>query len=143
MNDFGCIFTEEQYLQLQEEYKKKLSTPQTFINQLQSITTSLQHTSFQMPLRLQNQILRNLSIVQQILSIVYVGKSPKSTTIPNTPFDLIYYLTQLSLDLTSHAFKSPYQILLLKANTFTLQSIKEICEYFSSKSLKPTKFRRF
>lgn len=135
MNNFGSIFTDEQYNQLQQGYQKTFAPmSQSFISKLHSVIKSLQHTSFKLPLNLQNQILRNLSNSLQVLNIVYNTPPSRAIKIPNTPLDLIYCLSELSLELTSYTLKSPYQILLLKANSFLLQSINLICQHFIRKA---------
>jgi hypothetical protein len=134
MNDFNQIFTNEQYILMQQAYEKSMQPqPQQFQNILQSIINTLNHLSFKIPPTLQTQIIQSLSQAQQILSITF-SKTPHSTLpISHNIFNLISHLIQLSNELTSHSIKSPYQTLLLKSNKIILQTIQQICSYFENR----------
>ena len=125
MKDFDFIFTQEQYDQLQQAYSRALS-PNIELSQsiLNGIIHMLQHTSFMLPLHLQNEIIRDISQAKQILDILQHSQSRKSNIIgSSSPFILIYTLAQLSKILNKQSLKSPYQILCIKSNELILSAV--------------------
>ena len=137
------IFTEQQYLQLKNAYEHFMGiSPETILSDISSLISLLEYNNFNLPLILQNKVLNNLSTAYEIISVVFNDK-PTHQQIQmhhQNPFNLIKPLCQISINLTKYEFKSPYQIILLKANNFILKCIDIVCDYFSNKPLKTLKF---
>ena len=140
MSNDNFIFNLNQYNKLQQGYNKVL-TPNNFsISILNSLIKSLENNNFQLPLNLQNSILNTLLSAKEILNLLHKETSYKSSNLQNNPFNLIYNLSIISINLNSHTLKSAYQILYLKANNLILEAIKQISNHFSNKSFKIFKF---
>ena len=135
MDNFNNILRPEQYTKLQQEYSKILTPPlDDCINLLNNIISSLETQGFGMPLRLQNQTLNTLNHARQILEISHQSKPLQKIKISNSPLELIYQLSNLSIKLTSYNyFKSPYQILNFKTNNLIMDCILNILRYFIKK----------
>ena len=134
MNEIDFIFNNNQYNKLKQEYDKFLNPKTEFcISALTSIINKLHINSFQLPLNLQNQILDKLLRAQEILNIIHLTHPSSQIKFLNNPFNLIYNLITLSIQLNSYSFKSPYQILYLKSNDLISQSIQQISNYFMNK----------
>lgn len=132
MNDF--ILSDYQYANLKSEYDKQITTdPTAPISLLNSIIKSLENNGFLMPINLQKIILSNLLQAQQLLQILNSTNKHSSIQLKNNPFSLIYHLSILSNQLTSHPFKSAYQLIYLKANNLIIKSISQVCGYFIKK----------
>lgn len=140
MSNDNFIFNLNQYNKLQQGYNKVL-TPNNFsLSILNSLIKSLENNNFQLPLNLQNSILNTLLSAKEILNLLHKETSYKSSNLQNNPFNLIYNLSIISINLNSHTLKSAYQILYLKANNLILEAIKQISNHFSNKSFKIFKF---
>ena len=140
MSNDNFIFNLNQYNKLQQGYNKAL-TPNNFsLSILNSLIKSLENNNFQLPLNLQNSILNTLLSAKEILNLLHKETSYKSSNLQNNPFNLIYNLSIISINLNSHTLKSAYQILYLKANNLILEAIKQISNHFSNKSFKIFKF---
>lgn len=135
------IFSDDIYTKLQQAYKDKLTPDKPNTNLLTSIITTLQTSNFQLPTTLQNNVLHNLSHAKEILDIIYNPTPSKPQPLTNNnPFQLIHHLTTLSLTLTSHNIKSPYQTICLKSNQLILKTIHDISDYFINKHFKCFKY---
>lgn len=129
------IFTSSQYEQLKKEYEQVLQpNPTASLSLLNGIIKRLENNSFQMPLHLQNTIINNLFQAQQTLQILNPNHNLSSSLqFKNNVFSLLYYLSMLSNQLTSHLYKSAYQTIYLKSNNLIIKSITQISLYFTKK----------
>ena len=91
---------------------------------------------------MQNNIINSLQQSHQVLSMTTttINQSENFLDLKNNPFSLLNFLCNISKTLTSISIKSPYQIMYLKSNSFILDCIVKISNYFETKNIKMYKF---
>lgn len=121
------------YNKMQVEYSK-LFTPQinNYLNDLNTIISSIEINGFGMPLIVQNQLYSTLLEVKQILHILSINKpfNTNNHIHSNNPLSLLLSLNTLSQQLNQHALKSPFYTLLNKSNNLILNCTNKILNYF-------------
>lgn len=132
MNNFDKL-NNLKYQQMQREYSKIL-TPEInkYLDNLNLIIYSLEINGFNMSLLMQNQIYSTLLEVKQILNTLSINKPSikQKQIIKNNPIILLLNLNKLSQQLNQHALKSPFYLILNKANNLILNCIDKILNYF-------------
>lgn len=132
MNNFDKL-NNLKYQQMQREYSKVL-TPEInkYLDNLNLIIYSLEINGFNMSLLMQNQIYSTLLEVKQILNTLSINKPSikQKQIIKNNPIILLLNLNKLSQQLNQHALKSPFYLVLNKANNLILNCIDKILNYF-------------
>lgn len=141
MNDIDFIFTNKQYETLRKEYTFAL-TPnlKSCTETLNTLIKIIENQPFNLSINLQTSVHNTLLNAKQILDIISPTNNTIDLNLSHNCFELIHQLTEISIKLTSHSFKSPYQTLCLKSNNLILFAIKEISNYFANKKLKMYKF---
>lgn len=132
MNNFDKL-NNLKYQQMQREYSKLL-TPEInkYLDNLNLIIYSLEINGFNMSLLMQNQIYSTLLEVKQILNTLSINKPSikQKQIIKNNPIILLLNLNKLSQQLNQHALKSPFYLILNKANNLILNCTDKILNYF-------------
>ena len=121
------------YEQMQKEYCRLFTLPiDHFLDNLNSIISSLEINGFGMSLLMQNHIHSILLEVKQILSTLSINKAVTSNKqlIRNDPANLLLHLNTLSQQLNQHSLKSPFYLLLNKANNLILNCTNKILKYY-------------
>ena len=121
------------YKQMEKEYSK-LFTPEieNCLVGLDNVIASLEINGFGMPLIIQNQIYSTLLEAKQVLCTLSINKQTSTYKHPptNNPLSLLLSLNTLSQQLNQHSLKSPFYLLLNKANNLILICINKILKYF-------------
>lgn len=140
MNGIDSVFSEEQYKKMREAYDKVL-TPLNFshISKLKQVLNQIQQHPFYMTPALRKAICNKLDCAIQILSILSQQEDNTNLQI-TSPFSIIYELSSIIKDLSSHSLDSPCKKICQKASFCLLEIINMISAHLANKTIKIYKY---